>query len=88
MWWWPCNRVVFPREGRGAAGGSAPTSIKEILKLRPVQMALAVIIVLILLLCVGLMFSQMQLKNVRSRLIRLQNEIAKARRRPGEGAAA
>lgn len=40
--------------------------------------------VLVLLLGVGLVTSQFQLTRVRGRLSRLQNEIAKARRKPGD----
>jgi type III secretion protein J len=41
------------------------------------------ILSVVLLLCLGLVYMQIRLRTVRGRLIRLQNEIAKARRRPG-----
>ena len=44
------------------------------------------VLVVFALLCIGLVFSQMRLVSVRGRLLRLQNEIAKARRKPNEGA--
>lgn len=43
---------------------------------------------IIVLLGVFIIFTQARLRAVRSRLIRLQGEIAKARRRPGEGSVA
>ena len=46
-----------------------------------------VAVVLILLMGLGLIYGQIRLRTVRSRLIRLQTEIARARRKPGEGAA-
>ena len=43
-----------------------------------------VILVILLLMAMGLVYGQVRLRTVRSRLIRLQNEIAKARRKPGD----
>lgn len=52
---------------------------------RTQKLLLVGIIIFILILSLMLAFGQMRLRNVRGRLIRLQNEIAKARRRPPEG---
>jgi len=67
------NRAV---EGRG-------TGLKR-LSSKQLNMIFAAVLGLVLLLGLGLVFSQMRLRTVRTRLIRLQNEIAKARRRPPE----
>jgi type III secretion system YscJ/HrcJ family lipoprotein len=55
-------------------------------KLGPKVLSTAVIAVgaLLVLLVIGLIFSQWQLRTVRGRLIRLQNEIARARKKPQE----
>ena len=51
---------------------------------RQVTLGATVLGVLVLLLGLGLATSQFQLTRVRGRLTRLQNEIAKARRKPGD----
>lgn len=55
----------------------------DVLKDRRVQMGMAAAIVLIVLLGLGLVFFQFRLRAVRGRLVRLQKEIAKARRKGG-----
>ena len=44
-------------------------------------MLLAGMLILLLILSLGLVFGQIRLKTVRGRLLRLQNEIARARRK-------
>ncbi|MEZ4272567.1 MAG: hypothetical protein R3C68_14405 [Myxococcota bacterium] len=87
----PENVYVVPRPGRRrmaplqqslAEGGVGPLS-KIPLKVQ--RMLIPGIIILILLLSLAVAFGQMRLKTVRGRLIRLQNEIAKARRKAGGG---
>lgn len=53
---------------------------------KQVNMVFVGMVAIVILLCVFLIGSQVALRTVRSRLTRLQNEIAKARRKP-EGAA-
>lgn len=53
---------------------------------RQVNMMIVAVCGLILVLCIAIVFSQIRLRTVRGRLLRLQNEIAKARRKPNEGA--
>lgn len=52
---------------------------------KQLNMLAVAILGLILLLGVALVFAQVRLRTVRGRLIRLQTEIAKARRKPAEG---
>lgn len=61
-------------------GGSGLRSLTS----RQLNMAGIIALVLIALLCLGLAASQIRLHTVRGRLTRLQNEIAKARRKPAE----
>lgn len=49
---------------------------------RSQKLMIAGVGILIIILGLGLVFGQIRLRNVRGRLIRLQNEIAKARRKP------
>lgn len=53
---------------------------------RQLNMVAILGVVVMLLLCVGIAASQIRLHTVRGRLTRLQNEIAKARRKNGDGA--
>lgn len=53
---------------------------------RQQQMLIVGVCGIILVVCIGVVFSQIRLRAVRGRLLRLQNEIAKARRKPNEGA--
>lgn len=72
--------VGFETEaGRAASGGAAaglPMSKRQF------TMAAAAVATLVLLLLLGLFYTQLRLKTVRERLGRLQTEISKARRRP------
>lgn len=70
----------------GAEGAETSRSWLGRLSLRTVNIITVLALVVFALLCVGLVFSQMRLVTVRGRLLRLQNEIAKARRKPNEGA--
>lgn len=80
--------VVMTPAGHGArgdkgdfeGGGSGLRGLTG----RQLNMVGIVGLVFIVLLCLGLVASQMRLHTVRSRLTRLQNEIAKARRKPAE----
>jgi type III secretion protein J len=53
---------------------------------KQLNMVAVVVLVLVLLMAMGLVYAQVRLRTVRGRLIRLQGEIAKARRKPGESA--
>ncbi|MBI5508840.1 MAG: hypothetical protein HY903_08815 [Deltaproteobacteria bacterium] len=51
---------------------------------KTINLIAVVVLVVILLMAMGLVYGQIRLRGVRGRLIRLQNEIAKARRKPAE----
>jgi len=53
---------------------------------KTLNMIAVCILVIILLMAMGLAYAQFRLRLVRGRLIRLQSEIAKARRKPGDSA--
>ena len=78
--------VMTPATGFGQGAGDAMDTGKGLHGLSGKQAdTLAVgLVVVVLLLCAGLAASQIALRTVRSRLLRLQNEIAKARRKPAE----
>jgi type III secretion protein J len=85
----PENVVVLMRPvgGPAVAADSKPVDPKkglEKLGHKRLLIGLTALLVMIALLGLGLVFSQMRLRTVRGRLVRLQNEIAKARRKPGE----
>lgn len=64
-----------------------PTNLPGNLTPKQVMTLAAAALGLIMLMGLGLIFSQMRINAVRGRLVRLQNEIAKARRKPGDSAA-
>jgi type III secretion system YscJ/HrcJ family lipoprotein len=54
------------------------------LSARQTNMAAIALVILILALCLALAFAQIRLRTVRGRLLRLQGEIARARRKPAD----
>ncbi len=91
----PDNVVVLmtPATGAGTLRGGGRsaaemrgTGLKR-LTTKQLNMIFAAVLGLVLLLSLGLVFSQMRLRSVRGRLLRLHNEIAMARRRTPEVAA-
>ncbi|HSI05122.1 MAG TPA: hypothetical protein VLC93_11620, partial [Myxococcota bacterium] len=71
--------------GKIDLGGSGSGPLGNVPK-RQLNMMIVGVCGIILVLCIGIVFSQIRLRTVRGRLLRLQNEIAKARRKPNEGA--
>jgi len=74
----PATRTHRPPPTVGPIG---PLTQKQVMTLAAAALGL------IMLMGLGLIFSQMRINAVRGRLVRLQNEIAKARRKPGDSAA-
>lgn len=81
----PDRVVVVMTPGGHATGGddvkavaAGPISSKQLLVLG------AIVGFVVLILGIGLIYQNARLRNVRGRFIRLQNEIAKAKRKPGE----
>lgn len=68
-----------------AVAGGGDSWIYKVNK-RTLNMITVAVLGIIVVLCVAVAFSQVRLRTVRGRLLRLQNEIAKARRKPNEGA--
>ena len=86
--------VMTPAGGRnrnrGGGGGGDGDDNAHLAGLRGLSARQAstiaiVLISVILLLALGMGVAQMRLRTVRGRLLRLQTEIARARRKPGEG---
>ena len=83
--------VMTPAGGRYRHGGdseaddSARLPGLRGLSSRQVSLLAIVLVSTILLLGLGLAAGQLRLRTVRGRLLRLQTEIARARRRPGDG---
>lgn len=80
-------RAMLPLGSCAEVSGSGGRGIFGKLSEKAQKLMLAAIVVLILILSLLLVFGQMRLRNIRGRLIRLQNEIAKARRKAPELAA-
>lgn len=74
-------------EVRATAGESSECSGLQCLPAKQLNLLAAALLAIVVLLGGIVAFSQARLRSVRGRLIRLQTEIAKARRRPGEGSA-
>ena len=68
----------------GSTTQSAPLTGIRGWSQKQINWMLTGVIFFILLLLLGLLFLQMRLKTIRDKLIRLQTEIAKARKKPGE----
>ena len=82
---------LFGKPGPMTAGIEAPRAAEHGLKAlssKQLNLIIAAFVALIAVLGLGLWFAQIRLRAVRGRLIRLQTEIAKARRRPGESVSA
>jgi type III secretion protein J len=82
----PDNVVVLMTPVRSAHSGTVRGPSTTLSPKQVTAMAYAAAGV-ILLMGLGLIFSQMRLRVVRGRLVRLQNEIAKARRKPADSTA-
>jgi type III secretion protein J len=85
------DRVVVVMTPGGGAPKRADTDKGEKsrsgfwgLPTKQLNMVAVVVLVLVLLMAVGLVYAQVRIRTVRGRLIRLQGEIAKARRKPGD----
>ena len=78
--------LMKPSDGFQAASAAKPEQVSGIRgwSQKQVNWAIVGVIAFILFLLLGLLFLQMRLKIVRDKLIRLQTEIAKARKKPGE----
>lgn len=73
------SKIKSPSSSRGGRiGGIRGVTQKQF---NMIGMAVALVI---LLLALGLVYAQLRLRSVRGRLMRLQTEIARARRKPGE----
>lgn len=89
----PENVVVLMRQAGPPPAADAETAAKGVCKglaclgAKWLMIGLSGLLLVILLLGLGLVFAELRLRGVRGRLIRLQNEIAKARKKPGDAAA-
>ena len=84
----PADVVVLMKPANtfkvGSTTQSAPLTGIRGWSQKQINWMLTGVIFFILLLLLGLLFLQMRLKTIRDKLIRLQTEIAKARKKPGE----
>jgi type III secretion system YscJ/HrcJ family lipoprotein len=73
------DRMMDPDRG-GASGGASLAGMSA----RQTKMAAIALVAVIFLLCLVLAMAQIRLRTVRGRLLRLQGEIARARRKPAD----
>jgi type III secretion system YscJ/HrcJ family lipoprotein len=79
---------AMPLGGRGerldADARGAPSGGIRGMSARQTNMLATAAVVIVIVLCLGLAYMQIRLRTVRGRLLRLQSEIARARRKPAD----